>query len=117
MIAFRNLVAWSTLGVLALSSLPSAAVSEACVREELGIPPDAQRVAIVSQSSHLDWDWRHTFENYFQGPLVDPLLFLYPGSVDTILSDAVGLMVPAHGAKAHYYYSVAEMGSLARFVE
>jgi alpha-mannosidase len=125
------------LGVLALSSLTSTAViptrsahaslecpepgataaSEACVRRELGIPPDAQRVAIVSQSSHLDWDWRHTFEIYFQGPLVDPFLFLFTGTVDTILSDAVGLMVPAHGAKAHYYYSVAEMGFLARFVE
>jgi alpha-mannosidase len=133
---FRNLAVWSTLGVLALSSLPSAAMiperaahnlacpepgatpaREACVRQELGIPPDAKRVAIVSQSSHLDWDWRHTFESYFEGPLDDPLLFLFPGSVDTILSDAVGLMVPAHGAKAHYYYSVAEMGFLARFVE
>jgi len=94
-----------------------ATASEACVRRELGIPPDAHRVAIVSQSSHLDWDWRHTFEEYFQGPLVDPLLFLLPGPVDTILSDAVGLLVRFHGSKAHYYYSVAEMGFLARFVE
>lgn len=49
--------------------------NEACLRTELSIPQDAKRVVIVSQSSHLDWDWRHTFDEYFQGPLTDPLLF------------------------------------------
>src|SRR5690348_15412584 len=95
----------------------TAAASEACVRQELGIPPDAQRVAIVSQSSHLDWDWRHTFEDYFQGPLNDNLLLFLPGPVDTILSDAMGLMTKFHASKSRYYYSVAEMGYLERFVE
>src|SRR5262249_59637799 len=84
---------------------------------ESGIPPEASRVVIISQSSHLDWDWRHTFEVYFAGPLVDPFLFLLPGTVDTILSDAVGLMTQFHGSGVPYYYSVAEMGYLARFVE
>ncbi len=87
------------------------------MRRELGIPPDATRVAILSQSSHLDWDWRHTFEEYFAGPLADPLLLLFPGTVDGILSDAVGLLVDSHGAGTHYYYSVAEMGFFARFLE
>ena len=91
--------------------------SEACLRAELGIPPDAKRVVIVSQSSHLDWDWRHTFDEYFQGPLTDPLLFIRPGTVDAILSDALGLMSASHASGAHYYYSVAEMGYLQRFVE
>ncbi|HLK10014.1 MAG TPA: hypothetical protein VKW76_01395 [Candidatus Binatia bacterium] len=86
------------------------------MRQELGIPAAARRVAILSQSSHLDWDWRHTFEDYFDGPLVDPLLFLFAGPVDTILSDAVGLMARFHASEHHYYYSVAEMGYLARFV-
>src|SRR5215813_2259198 len=95
----------------------TAPVSEECLRNELGIPPDARRVVIVSQSSHLDWDWRHTFEQYFAGPLVDPLLFLLPGTVDTILSEAVGLMTQFRGSGVPYYYSVAEMGFLARFVE
>src|SRR5262245_18174646 len=95
----------------------TAPASEECLRKELGIPPDARRVVIVSQSSHLDWDWRHTFETYFAGPLVDPFLFLLPGPVDTILSDAVGLMSQFHGSGVHYYYSVAEMGYLARFVQ
>jgi alpha-mannosidase len=131
--AFRSLVAcWSALGVLVLASLTWAQIDtdrrlacprpgeapagEACVRRELGIPPGARRVAIVSQSSHLDWDWRHTFETYFAGPLDDPLLFLLPGPVDTIFSDAVGLMTQFHGASRHYYYSIAEMGFLQRFV-
>src|SRR5262249_34616318 len=95
----------------------TAPASEECLRNELGVPPDARRVVIISQSSHLDWDWRHTFETYFAGPLVDPLLFLLPGTVDTILSDAVGLMTRFHGSGAAYHYSVAEMGYLARFVE
>jgi len=91
--------------------------SEACLRAELGIPQEAKRVVIVSQSSHLDWDWRHTFDEYFQGPLTDPLLFIRPGTVDTILSDALGLMSASHASGAHYYYSVAEMGYSQRFVE
>jgi len=39
----------------------TAPASEECLRSELGIPPEASRVVIISQSSHLDWDWRHTF--------------------------------------------------------
>src|SRR5712691_3790374 len=92
------------------------AASEACLRPELGIPPDAKRVVIVSQTSHLDWDWRHTFDEYFQGPLNDPFLFIRPGTVETIFSDALGLMAASHASGAHYYYSVAEMGFLQRFV-
>jgi alpha-mannosidase len=91
--------------------------SEACLRTELGIPPDAKRVVIVSQSSHLDWDWRHTFDEYFQGPLIDPFLLVRPGTVETIFSDALGLMAASHASGAHYYYSVAEIGYLQRFVE
>src|SRR5215831_1261132 len=95
----------------------TAPASEECLRSELGIPPDASRVVIISQSSHLDWDWRHTFEVYFAGPLVDPFLFLLPGTVDTILSNAVGLMTQFQGTGVPYRYSVAEMGYFARFVE
>src|SRR5262245_10004693 len=104
----------STAGCPEPGTIPA---SEGCLRQELGIPPDAQRVVIISQSPHLDWDWRHTFEECFAGPVVDPLLFLLPGTVDTILSDAVGLMTQFRGSGVPYYYSVAEMGFLARFVE
>src|SRR5580765_2114740 len=96
---------------------PTAPASEECVRAELGVPADAQRVLIISQSSHLDWDWRHTFDEYFLGPLNDPLLLFRPGTVDTILSDAVGLMGSAHASGARYYYSVAEMGFFSRFLD
>ena len=91
--------------------------SEACLRTELGVPRDAKRVVIVSSSSHLDWDWRHTFDEYFQGPLTDPVLIFRPGTVETIFSDALGLMAASHRSGAPYYYAVAEMGFLQRFVE
>src|SRR5437762_12870217 len=69
--------------------------SEACLRAELGIPPDAKRVVIVSQSFHLDWDWRHTFDEYFQGTLTDPILSIRPGTVAAIISSALGLISPS----------------------
>ena len=34
----------------------------------------------------------------------DPLLFLFPGTVDTILSDALGLMSGAHQAGSHQHH-------------
>src|SRR6476620_6807255 len=43
----------------------TAPASETCVRTELGIPPQADRVLILSQSSHLDWDWLRTFADYY----------------------------------------------------
>src|SRR5262249_35694542 len=94
----------------------SATASETCLRTELGIPPDAKRVVILSQSSHLDWDWRHTFDEYFAGPLADPFLFISPGTVETILSDALAVLAASHASGAHYYYSIAEIGYLERFV-
>ena len=87
------------------------------MRAELGVPADAKRVLIISQSSHLDWDWRHTFDEYFLGPLNDPLLIFHPGTVDAIFAEAVGLMASAHPSGARYYYSVAEMGFFSRFFD
>src|SRR5262249_46476406 len=58
---------------------------------------------ILSQSSHLDWDWLRTFEDY------------YSGQVEAIFTDAVSLMAQSHGGPAHYYYSIAELGYLQRF--
>ena len=86
-------------------SVPAAApTAEARVRAELGIPPDAPRVFIFSQSSHLDWDWLRTFDEYYQR------------SVDGIFTDALGLLSQYHAAPHHYFYSIAEMGFLQRFV-
>ncbi|MFM7737316.1 MAG: hypothetical protein ACKPBU_15235, partial [Alphaproteobacteria bacterium] len=50
---------------------------EKCLRTRLGVPPDAARVAVLGQSSHLDWDWLRTFEDYFRL------------SVDQIFGDAL----------------------------
>src|SRR5215470_15162082 len=82
----------------------TAAASESCVRSELGIPPQADRVLILSQSSHLDWDWLRTFSDY------------YELQVDGIFQNAVALMTQFHAAPVHYYYSIAEIGYLQRFV-
>ena len=67
-------------------------------------PPSAQRVLIFSQSSHLDWDWLRTFDEYYQQ------------SVDGVFTDALDLLRQYHAAPHHYFYSIAEMGFLQRFV-
>ena len=43
-------------------------MTEAQIRTELGIPTDAERVVIFSQSSHMDWDWLETFPVLFDDP-------------------------------------------------
>src|SRR6516165_2157084 len=82
---------------------PGATASEACVRAELGIPAQAARVLVLSQSAHLDWDWLRTFEDY------------YNLQVEPIFTSALSLMTQSHTAPAHYYYSIAEIGYLQRF--
>jgi alpha-mannosidase len=83
---------------------PSAApTAEARLRAELGVPAAAARVLIISQSSHLDWDWLHTFDDYYQQ------------SVDGIFLNALQLLTQYHAAPAHYFYSVAEVAYLQRF--
>lgn len=79
------------------------AETEAQMRQRLGIPQNAKRVLILSQSSHMDWDWNETFPGY------------YKDSVDRILSNATTVLAK-HRAQTHpYYYSVAETGFLQRF--
>src|SRR4051812_45999214 len=73
--------------------------TEACLRAALGIPPEAMRVIVFSQSSPLDWDWTQTFDGS------------YAAWVDTAFSPAADLLA-AEGAKdasaPPYFYSVAE---------
>lgn len=83
---------------------PGQRASEACLRNELGIPDAASRVLLLSQSSHLDWDWLNTFDAY------------YAGQVERIFATAVDLQQRFRGAPRRYYYSIAEMGYLQRFV-
>lgn len=81
-----------------------ATASEACLRAELGVPAAARRVLILSQSSHLDWDWLRTFDIY------------YAQQVERIFTTALDLMAQFHDADRRYYYSIAEMGYLQRFL-
>lgn len=79
------------------------AETEAQLRARLGIPPDAKRVLILSQSSHMDWDWNRTFPDY------------YDVSVDNILEVATHVLAKYSTNLQPYYYSVAETGFLQRF--
>ena len=65
-----SLVAFGIAGVILCGCGDGAPATpqttEARLRGEFGVPPAAARVLILSQSSHLDWDWLHTFDDYFQ---------------------------------------------------
>lgn len=75
-------------------------LSELGLREALGVPADAKRVLILSQSSHLDINWKKTFDQY------------YRDHVEQVFVDATALL--DRDPKA--YYSVAEMAFLAKHV-
>ncbi len=77
--AARALLGCGSNGTSSSGCPPAGAdpASEACVRAELGIPEDARRVVVLSQSSHLDWDWLKTFDGY------------YANQADGVLSEAV----------------------------
>jgi hypothetical protein len=47
------------------SSQTAAADSEATLRDRLGIPADAKRVLLFSESSHWDTNWLKTSDEYF----------------------------------------------------
>jgi alpha-mannosidase len=90
---------------------------EAAIRRELNIPEDARSVLILSQSSHLDWDWLETFPilcNDASAPY-----FIQQGNKPafTIFSEATDLLRQYYQAPYKYYYSVAEMGFLQAFCD
>jgi hypothetical protein len=89
------------VAIVACRPPPSPAPSpEVQLRRRLGVPDDAQRVLILSQSSHLDIDWRHTFEDYYQLNVRD------------IFDQAAAAL----DADPRYAYSIAEMGYLERWL-
>lgn len=75
-------------------SAPDAA--ELAVRRSLGIPDEAGCVVVLSQTSHIDIDWRSTFDEY------------YASYVDHIFTSARDLL---NGDDA-YRYQVCEMAYL-----
>lgn len=74
---------------------------ECVIRERLGVPLDAERVMIFTQSSQLDIDWQNTFDGY------------YGAYVETALSGASALLA----SQPRAYYSIAEMAFLQRHLE
>ncbi len=74
---------------------PDAA--ELAQRRALGIPDDAGCVIVLAQTSHMDVDWRLTFDGYYS---------MY---VENILTSAHDLLV----ADPAYRYQVAEMAYLS----
>jgi hypothetical protein len=67
----------------------------------LGVPKDAKRVLILSQSSHLDIDWQKSFEGY------------YDAYVETAFTQAHDLLASHPRAR----YSVAEMAFLQKHLD
>ena len=83
-----------------LPSILDPNISEQGLRDVLGVPDSAKRVLILSQSSHLDINWKKTFDQY------------YADHVERVFLDAEAVL--ESDAKA--YYSVAEMGFLSEHV-
>ena len=93
--------------------------NEAEIRKELGIPPAAERVVILSQSSHLDWDWLETFPVLYNQPEA-PYFNANNATAESIFCQAAKLLAdsPPPGSESpSYYYSLAEIGFLERFFE
>ncbi|WP_415401572.1 hypothetical protein [Tateyamaria sp. SN3-11] len=94
-------------------------MTEAQIRKELGIPNNAERVIIFSQSSHMDWDWLETFPVLFDDPSAP--YFQGAGNLSVpakeILSQAAAQLATSMppGAPPNYYYSLAEVGFLEAF--
>lgn len=90
------------------------------IRKRLDVPPlgspHAKRVMILSQSSHLDWDWLLIHPSLLDNVPADTI-----GYFDPPLREAVSRIFPAAARllKDHsrYYYSIAEIAFLRGFAE
>src|SRR4051794_11327218 len=95
--------------------------TEAQIRSELGIPPigdpRAQRVIILSQSAHLDWDWLLPFSTLLTTLPADTTGYFSDSvqPVQDIFTQAANLLCPNGVPDAQYYYSICEMGFLQSF--
>jgi hypothetical protein len=73
---------------------------ELALRAKLGIPTDARHAIIFAQTSHLDIDWQHTFDDYYS-------LFV---------ADAFTQARQILDAQPRAFYSIAEMAYLEQHV-
>ena len=89
--------------------------TEAEIRAELGIPTSATSVLILSQSSHLDWDWLLPFPVLLdnQPPTTTSYFQTGMGTAAQIFT-AAGTFL-GKGEQPAYYYSICEIGFLRGF--
>ncbi len=73
--------------------------SEAALRARLGVPPEAERVLLASQSAHLDLNYMDTFDGY------------YDSSIRWIFHDALDVL----DQQPDYHYSIAEVAWVRRY--
>ncbi len=71
---------------------------EIAIRARLGVPRDAKKVMVFSQTAHLDIDWQKTFEDY------------YASFVSDVLTEAGAIL----RTQPRAFYSVAEMAYLEK---
>ena len=89
------------LCTLGCETTPPDVTREQAVRTKLGVPRDAARVIVFSQSAHLDIDWQNTFDGYY----------------DTFVGDIFTKAADVLEAQDRATYSVAEMAFLKHHVE
>lgn len=78
------------------------------LRRSFGVPDDVRYVVVLDQTSHLDWDWLKTFEEYY---LYDHNLDFLDHAVRSILRNAKNFLT----ADPAYHFSIAEIAYLRRF--
>ena len=74
---------------------------EISLRAKLGVPRDAKKVMVFSQTAHLDIDWQKTFDEY------------YAAFVGDVLTEASAIL----RTQPRAVYSVAEMAYLQHHLE
>ena len=93
--------------------------TEAEIRAELGIPTSATTVLILSQSSHLDWDWLLPFPVLLDNqPQTTTTYFANTTTNGTAaqIFTAAGTFLGKNESPA-YYYSICEIGFLRGYAE
>lgn len=90
-------------------SRPFDRLEEARIRAELGIPSGAEKVLILSQTAHMDWDWQNWFVTNVDN-VNPPDQSTYWSNctqwADAILTNGSQFL----SSTVDYYYSNAEIG-------
>ncbi|MCP5047455.1 MAG: hypothetical protein GY940_09810 [bacterium] len=89
---------------------------EKALRRALGIPndPEPQYILILSTTSHKDWDWIATFDDYYNSGSEPPRDFPQ-SAVKDILSTANSYLYDNKDNTPPSYYQTCEIGFLQKF--